>query len=327
LNSSEDTSRDLKQGVVIRSQSGHCEVIAEGESWHCRLRGRLKRGAQQSRTVSVVGDNVLFQVLDDSAGQGREGVIEEVLPRRNKISRMSSKRDRGRIEQVIMANLDQVLVVQSLTRPNPVDGFVDRMLVTAERYGVKGVVCLNKLDLMPVGADDPRWAYYETIGYPVLKCSAETGEGVNDFGAILKDRISLLLGASGTGKSSLLAAATGMDLRVGDVTDKTGLGRHTTTRTEIFPLDGGGYIADSPGIRGFDPWDIEPVELRRQFPDMDEPGHRCRFQTCLHRDEPRCGVKQAVKLGVIPEWRHQAYLALLGDIEERKTDTYRKRRE
>ncbi len=159
----------------------------------------------------------------------------------------------------------------------------------------------------------------------MLRTSAETGEGVEAFHDLLQGRISLLIGGLGHGKSSLLNRATGMDLRVGDITEKTGLGRHTTTRTDLFPLGDGGFIADSPGIRGFDAWGLEPRDLHDIFPDFHEPAHDCRFTTCLHRDEPSCGVKAAVESGEIPRWRYAAYLGMLKDLED-AIEAQRKRR-
>jgi len=162
------------------------------------------------------------------------------------------------------------------------------------------------------------WEYFASLGYVVLRTSAETEQGCAELAAQLRDRVSLLIGASGVGKTSLLnLVEPGLRLRVGEVTGKTGLGRHTTTRTELFPLADGGFIADSPGIRGFDPWDIDPQDVRDYFPDFREPQQDCKFRTCMHRDEPACGVKEAVARGRIPGWRHAAYLALLGDLEER----------
>jgi ribosome biogenesis GTPase len=304
----------FREGIVLRAQSGHAVVRVDGEEVRCLLRGKLKQGPQLERTVVVAGDRVRIAPVDGDPGAG---VVEEVLERTTKISRASSRRERGRREQVLMANLDQIVAVQSLRQPSPVDGFIDRLLLVAERYAVRGVLCLNKVDLDPEGAADPRWDHYGRLGYSVLRTSAETGEGVAAFGQILDGRISLLIGASGTGKSSLLARATGLDLRVGEVTAKTGLGRHTTTRTELFPLAGGGYIADSAGIRGFDPWGVEPQELRHWFPEFLDPAQHCRFATCLHRDEPGCGVKAALRTGEVPAWRHAAYLGILKDLETR----------
>lgn len=310
---------DLHEGIMVRAHGGHCLVVAAGVTYRCQLRGRLKQGQRRTQTVVVVGDTVRFRVLSADAGDALPpGVIEEVLPRRTKISRFATRRSGGRVEQVLMANLDQVVAVQSLLEPTPQKGFIDRLLVAVERYGVAGVLCLNKCDLAPQAAHDARWEYYRGLGYGLLRTSAESGEGLDEFRDQLRNRISLLLGASGVGKSSLLnMLQPGLQLKVTAVGEKSGLGRHTTSRTELFSLDFGGFIADSPGIRGFDPWDIAPADLGEYFPDWHEPAGNCRFRTCLHRDEPDCAVKEEVARGVIPSDRYQAYLALLRDLEGR----------
>ncbi len=267
--------------------------------------------------MAVVGDRVRFTVQDENSDPPT-GVIEEVLPRVNRISRMAARRSGGNVEQVLMANLDQVVAVQSVVEPRPQTGFVDRLLVAAERFGVGGVLVLNKWDLVPEDHGREIWSYFEGLGYQVLFTSAESGLGVDDFRQVLAGKLSLLIGASGVGKSSLLnCIEPDLGLRVNEVTGKTGLGRHTTTRTELFPLATGGFIADSPGIRGFDPWDIDPLDVRDYFPDFAEGQQECRYRTCMHRSEPGCGVKQAVARGKIPAWRLKAYLALLGDLEDR----------
>jgi len=306
---------DLREGIVLRAQSGHCYVATpDGQQWHCVVRGRLKSGPRTTQTVVVAGDRVRFR---PAPGEEREAVLEEVLPRRNRVSRRTSRRDRGRHEQVLMANLDQVLVVQSVARPDPRPGFVDRLLAAAEQDGVRGLLCLNKCDLAPERARDPAWDWYARIGYPVLRTSAETGEGLDALREALAGRVTLLLGASGTGKSSLISRATGRELRVGDVTGKTGLGRHTTTHTELYPVGRDGYIADSPGLRGFDLWGVEPQELADLFPDIREEAANCRFSSCLHAEEPDCGVKQAVAEGRLPDWRYKAYRSLLEEVKAR----------
>jgi ribosome biogenesis GTPase len=297
--------------------------VAESQVvWACKVRGRLKKGPREVQTVVVVGDRVRFLVLDPDPDKP-SGVIEEVLPRRNRISRMAARRSGGRTEQVLMANLDQVVAIQSLLEPAPQTGFVDRLLVAAERFGVDGVLVLNKCDLVDDfdnrAPEIRKWDYFSDLGYKVIWASAESGRGIPELQEILTDRISLLIGASGVGKSTLLnVIQPGLKLRVSEVTERTGLGRHTTTRTELFPLQGGGFIADSPGIRGFDPWDIDPEQVRDYFPDFTEGSQVCKYRTCVHRDEPQCGVKAMVRSGKIPGWRHAAYLALLGDLEERK---------
>ncbi len=307
-----------REGIVIRSTAGHLLVSVGDLVWRCILRGKLKKGPRKSQTLAVVGDRVHFSVLDE-ASDPPTGVVEAILPRRNRISRMAARRSGGNVEQVLMANLDQVVAVQSVIEPSPQTGFVDRLLVASERFGVDGVLVLNKWDLVPEDHGRQMWRYYRDLGYQVLFTSAESGLGVDDFRQVLAGRFSLLLGASGVGKSSLLnCIEPDLGLRVNEVTGKTGLGRHTTTRTELFPLATGGFIADSPGIRGFDPWDIDPLDVRDYFPDFAEGQQECRYRTCLHRSEPGCGVKLAVTRGKIPAWRHKAYLALLGDLEERK---------
>jgi len=316
--SSNFNKSDMREGIVIRSSGGHCLVVSEGETWQCKFRGRLKKGRKTAQTLAVVGDRVSFIVLDENA-EPKSAVVELVQPRRNKISRMAARRSGGGVEQVLMANLDQVVAVQSLQEPAPQKGFVDRLLVAAERFGVAGVLVLNKCDLAEDPSEKTHYDYYSGLGIDVLFTSAETGEGVDHLEEILTDRISLLIGASGVGKSTLLnAIQPGLRIKVGEVTEKTGLGRHTTTSTELYPLKNGGFIADSPGIRGFDPWDIDPGDVRDYFSDFREPSLECRFRTCLHRDEPSCGVKLAMARGLIPTWRHAAYLALLKDLEERK---------
>ncbi len=312
---SDESSRE---GIVIRSTAGHLQIALDSTIWRCKMRGRLKKGPRKSQTLAVVGDRVRFSVLDE-ASDPPIGIIEEVLPRRNRVSRMAARRSGGNVEQVLMANLDQVVAVQSVMEPSPQTGFVDRLLVASERFKVKGVLVLNKWDLVTGEQYRDKWEYFQKLGYEVLFTSAETGQGVEDFREVLKNQISLLIGASGVGKSTLLnAIQPQLGLRVNEVTGKTGLGRHTTTRTELFPLDTGGFIADSPGIRGFDPWDIDPLAVSDYFPDFRQWQGDCRYRTCLHRDEPACGVKEAITRGIIPPWRHKAYLALLRDLEDRK---------
>jgi ribosome biogenesis GTPase len=320
-----DTERE---GTVLRASAGRCVVRCDSTDFLCELRGRLKQGRRRTQTVVVAGDRVRFRALEGPAASREPGaaVVEDVLPRRNRIARRAALRSGGRVEQILMANLDAIVVVQSVTAPAPQSGFVDRLLVAAERYGVAGSICLNKIDLDPTAAADPIWTYYDAIGYSVLPASARTGAGCPELAARLAGRISLLLGASGVGKTSLLnALEPGLGLRVRTVTAKTGLGRHTTSRTELFPLRGGGYIADSPGLRGFALWDVEPQALADYFPDFREPSARCRFRTCRHREEPDCGVREAAARGELPSWRLAAYLQLLADLEQREQREHRGR--
>lgn len=320
---SDKTREDqLLDGVVIRAGAGRCRVVADGVEYLCRVRGRLKQGRRTSQNVVVAGDRVRVRVLPVEAEDAKPvAVVEDVLPRRSRISRRAARRTGGHVEQVLMANLDQVVAVQSVAAPAPQGSLVDSLLVAASRYDVPAVLCLNKCDLDAAAAADPRWDYYRELDVQVVRTSAVTGDGIAELATLLRDRISFLLGASGVGKSTLLnAIQPGLQLRTGEVTQKTGLGRHITTRTELFPLAQGGFIADSPGLRGFGAWELAPIDLRDCFVDFAEPSTRCRFRSCLHRDEPGCGVKQAVAQGLIPAWRHTAYLDILRDLEDRQRE-------
>lgn len=317
-----DMAEGVVEGVVIRAGAGTCRVAVDHTIYLCRLRGRLKQGRQEAQAVVVAGDRVRVRPLPtESEDAEPAAVVEEVLPRRTIIARRAARRTGGHRAQVLMANLDQLVAVQSVAEPAPQGSLVDRLLVGAFSQDVAAVLCLNKCDLAPEVVADPRWGYYEGLGVHLIRTSAATGDGIDTLAAALRDRISLLLGASGVGKSTLLnAIEPGLALRTGAVTGKTGLGRHTTTHTELYPLEQGGFIADSPGLRGFDAWDLPAEELRDCFPDFEEPAQACRFRSCMHRDEPDCGVKQAVAQGQLPSWRYQAYLEILRDLEERQRD-------
>ncbi len=307
----------------MRTGGGRCFVGAGDRVWSCQLRGRLKRGPRRVQSLAVAGDRVMFETLHPDMDPP-EGVIEEILPRRNRISRLAARRSGGRTEQVLVANLDQVVVVQSLTAPDPQKGFVDRLLVAAERFEVDGVLVLNKVDLVP--ETDDRWDYFATLGYRVLRTSAESELGIEQLIGCLAGRTSIFMGASGVGKSSLLNAIDpSLAIQVATVGRKTGLGRHTTTNTQLFPLPQGGFIADSPGLRGFDPWNVDPLEVRDYFPEFEAGAQKCRFRTCLHAKEPDCGVKEMVSAGIIPAWRYEAYLALVRDLELRRKEEQRRR--
>jgi ribosome biogenesis GTPase len=244
---------------------------------------------------------------------GDEGVIESVAERDNRLARRQPGGGRRGGMQVIAANIDRLIVVASLDDPPFRPGLVDRFLVAAEAQGIHPVLVLNKADLP---GDRAVVQPYREFGYEVLETSAADGEGVDALHALMSRGISLLVGHSGVGKTSLLnAVSPGLQLETGAVTDYHGRGRHTTTRVVLVPLAGGGWVVDSPGIREFAVQGVGPAELARLYPGFDELPGACRFNDCRHRREPGCAVLTAVAGGALPAERHERYLRLLEDVE------------
>lgn len=312
-------------GIVTKKTTGTYTVFggdndgADPRLVSCSLSPRLRhpdgpgrRGGEAGGVV--VGDRVRFT----EAGGG--GTITDVLPRRNQLSRRSAvpMPSAHASEQVIAANMDQVVPVMAAASPAPKWNLLDRYLVSAEAAGLPALVVVTKLDL----ARDPRGDLdealqeavedYRRIGYAVLLASAVTGEGIQDLREALRGRASVLIGKSGVGKTSLLnALEPGLGLRVREVSRIAGKGRHTTTHLEMFPLDGGGALVDTPGVREFGLWEVEQDDLALFFPEMRPFVGRCRFgMGCRHDEEPGCAVRKAVVAGQISPRRYQSYLRL-----------------
>jgi ribosome biogenesis GTPase len=251
-------------------------------------------------------------------------MIVEVLPRRSRMTRRSAVPMPGAhpFEQVIVANLDQVVAVFAAAQPAPKWGLLDRYLVSAEACELPALICITKLDLLQ-GRDSElleALEIYRKIGYPVLLTSAVGGEGLDDVRAALQGRVSALLGKSGVGKTSLLnALQPGLGLRVNQVNERTGKGKHTTTHAEMYPLDGlagmeNTAIVDTPGIREFGLWEIDGEDLAHYFPEMRPLVGRCRFGLdCRHDEEPGCAIRKAVTAGQVSPYR---YKSLRGLMEE-----------
>lgn len=266
--------------------------------------------------AAVIGDRVRFEAVGGS-GDERQGVIEEVLPRRNRISRPARTGhhgDHSAPEQVVMANLDRLWVVVSLARPPLNRRFLDRILAAARWQDVPAGVVLNKVDLAEADDPGPLRELYGGLGYPVHICSAEDGSGLEGLREGLARAISAFVGLSGVGKSSLLAALEpGLELRVASVGERSGHGRHTTSHSRLYPLSGGGYLADTPGMREFGLWGMLQRDLAEGFVEIDERAGGCRFRDCLHRSEPDCAVRDDLGDGVDRE-RYANYLALLDEL-------------
>ncbi|NLY52177.1 MAG: ribosome small subunit-dependent GTPase A [Firmicutes bacterium] len=289
-------------GIVLRGVGGIYDVeTSGGKVIRCRPRGRIK----QSLAI-LAGDRVRYLPLSEN-----EGVIEEVLPRTTVIYRPA------------VANVDQLIVVSACARPDPQLMLIDKLLVLAESRGLRPVVCLNKVDLVPESVPEELTAIYERAGYLVLRCSAKFGVGIDQLRRCLEGKTSSFAGPSGAGKSSLLnAVQPGLRLTTGKVSRKTGRGRQTTRQVALLPLECGGYVADTPGFSQLRLDDLDGVELDSYFPELRKHKVNCRFTSCLHRSEPDCGVKEALADGRIAPSRYENYLLLLDELEQQARTRY-----
>ncbi|MEA3408499.1 MAG: ribosome small subunit-dependent GTPase A [Chloroflexota bacterium] len=288
--------------MVIRTHGGHYYVQANDTVFDCGVRGRLKQRKSQ-RDLVVIGDRVRWSPIEQ-----RHGIIEQVLTRTSKLSRRLPHSDE---EQVLVANLDQVLVVFAVRNP-PLSPFVlDRYLVACEAAHLPVIIIANKIDLLPPNARLHILERYRRIGYECVYTSAETGENLDTIRTLVLNRISALVGPSGTGKSSILNAIwPHVDQKVGEISDYHDQGRHTTVVPELLNPEPGVYIADTPGLRRFHLWDVDPEQLEAFFPEMEPYLNECHFATCTHMHEPNCAVRRAVDEGAIDAERYESYQRL-----------------
>ena len=270
----------------------------------CRLRGRLKRGPRTGDIIAV-GDWVRISMLPDGSG-----MIEEIEERKHMFARMAPT-PRGEYQQILIANPDQVVLVFACADPEPRLRMLDRFLIVAEEAGIPATIVFNKVDLIGIQQAQKWFGHYTKIGYPVLYSSVKTGRGLRELSKHLISQISVLAGPSGVGKSSLLnAIQPGLGLAVRDVSETTGKGKHTTVVRELFALDGGGYVADTPGLKALALWDIEPEEVDAYFPELRDLVSDCQFSNCTHIHEPGCAVMAAVEDGSIHFERYESYVRL-----------------
>lgn len=331
---STNDSRMPDQGVVMKKSIANYWVQADGRTISCTLAARLRKELVYStsdpraarrvvREVKInehvdpvaIGDRVSFMEMTNGANQ-----IVEVLPRRNYLARRTAVPMPGAhsFEQVIAANVDQVVPVFAAANPPPRWNMLDRYLVSAESMNLPVQVVITKLDLARTRdgkVNEELLAAveeYRQIGYPLLCTSNVDGEGLAELKQALSGRVSVLVGKSGVGKTSLLnALQPGLGLRIGQVSQLTGKGRHTTSYLEMFPLDFGGAIVDTPGVREFGLWDLERDDLAQFFPEMRPFVGRCRFGLdCQHDNEPGCAIRKAVTAGQISPRRYQSYMKL-----------------
>lgn len=303
-------------GRIVRFTGQGVWVNVDGDIIPTLLRGKFRR---KGRGVPIVAGDMVEVDLPEVVGA--PGTIENVLPRNSWLSKVSGARSAG--ERVIVANIDTLFFVVAARDPRLNLGFVDRVLVSAERGHNHVVICINKIDLMDDADEiDAFETVYTAIGYAVARLSAATGEGVDHIVAQIKGGVYAFIGQSGVGKSSLLNHIDpSLDLRVAGVAGKTGRGRHTTTTSRLFPIRGG-YMADTPGMQTFGYPGTDRSELADCFPEFRDRADECRFQSCTHSHEPGCEVKVALEAGEIAGSRYRNYLDMLGEIDEREKGKY-----
>lgn len=304
---------DLIEGVVLRSTGSWYKVrLLDGRLIDCRMRGNLRMRGTKTTNPVAVGDHVEVHLGDP------DNIIHEVLDRRNYVLRKSV--NLARRAHILCANIDQAIVVFTIDHPVTTLGYVDRLLVTCHAYHIPTVIVFNKIDLLHdqqlLKLQDYQKTY-EGMGYPTLALSANDPSSADLVRDLLRDKVSFLVGRSGAGKSSLVnLVEPGLGLKVGEVSDFSGRGVHTTTFAEMFPLSFGGDIIDSPGFKEMVIFDFEKAELSHYFPEMKAFLGQCRFGDCLHQNEPSCAVKEAVLSGKIPESRYHTYLGMMSEISD-----------
>ncbi len=306
----------MEQGVVIKSTGSRYRVLfREGEIIECNIKGKFRVKGIRTTNPVAVGDNVLFEFEESR----RSGIISEVLERKNYILRKSTNLSKE--SQIIAANIDQVFLMITVIFPETPVEFIDRFLITAEAYRIPAHIIINKTDLYGP-EENERMEYlisvYNRIGYQCFRLSVINNTGTSSIKEKMKERVSLLAGNSGVGKSSLLNIFDpSLNLKTEKVSEYHRQGKHITTFPEMHRMPFGGFVIDSPGIRGFGVVDMEKNEIYHFFPEIFRISRNCRFYNCLHLDEPGCAVRDAVQEGIIDALRYRSYVNILED-ENRK---------
>lgn len=293
---------NTKQGLITKAQSGFFWVETGEGVIVCQLRGKLKQGRAKS-DIAALGDKVEITVLDDGSG-----VIESIRERKQAIARIDP-RPGGVYQQVLLANPDQAAFVFACANPNPKLRMLDRFLVIAEKQRIPVLIVANKIDLV----ENPKEGFgmYEAVGYHVIYTSTKSGAGLEELRTHLQGKISAFAGPSGVGKSSLLnALQPGLGLAVNEISSAMNKGRHTTVVRQMFALEGGGYVADTPGWKSLGLWDTEPEEIDAYFPELRGLVENCQFSDCTHQHEPGCAVLAALKDGKIHPERYESFVRL-----------------
>lgn len=297
------------QGIIVQY---------EGGTAICSLRGLLKKDKSQFKNLVVVGDFVQF-----SKQASGEGLISSIEPRKTVLSRADNLSRRK--EQLIAANIDQVLITVSVVKPALKPFLVDRYIIATRKGGMQPIIVINKMDLLDDESQEEQLRLQEaelleeflraySAEETVIAVSASTGQGIDELREVMRDKASVFSGQSGVGKSSLINTMTGLDLRVGQIVGKTQKGSHTTTTTNLLPLPFGGWCIDTPGIKSFGVWDLKKEDVLPYFAEIHAGGEHCKYPNCSHMNEPGCAVLKAVENGEISWLRYQSYAYLMDSV-------------
>jgi ribosome biogenesis GTPase len=300
----------MPQGVIVSYQD---------EIFSCVLKGLLKKDKTHAKNLVAVGDFVFFEKISPN-----EGIIAQIKPRFSVLSRADNLSRRK--EQLIAVNIDQVLITVSVVNPPLKPPLIDRYIIATYKGNMNPVIVINKIDLLEeqdnLQVDCERELYeelikaYSVIGIPVISISALKDEGLNELREVMKDQASVFSGQSGVGKTSLINAVAGLNLRIGDTVERTKKGSHTTTLTNLMPLEFGGWCVDTPGIKSFGVWDLKRDEIEGYFSEIHAYGLQCKFPDCTHSHEEDCAVQQALEAGELSPVRYDSYQALMASVGE-----------